>query len=338
MKFINALVLPVTFAKINPKFQTPDQIFKEVTEKSQQILETSPLVILKSAGNYPTHDPTDFEGEHLINLSENLSNARNVLMSNPEIGVEESDNKCGWHGCESTSSHYFDASYAINGKPMRESELFDYRVTGFDIFYSYSQYSKNTAFVADIADNPTVDFVKVWPPINSVWDYIRYADYHQMRVFVNDVECLAIDNYNNAKIWAMINDSNGYNYTAAIYKCEVPVENAYTIRAHKENGLMAFKEIEIYAPTTTTLQQNLVEIPVDQAGSLSALNSMKNNLAVDEIVSHGCHCSKYSNNKLVGGYVVDEMDSMCRMWNSKRRCLTLPGGACENGIDFKFFN
>ena len=51
-----------------------------------------------------------------------------------------------------------------------------------------------------------------------------------------------------------------------------------------------------------------------------------------------CHCSKYSNSEFVGGDAVDELDKMCLEWNNKLKCLTLQGGACENGIDFSFFN
>jgi len=343
MKLINALIFPVAFSKRTPKFQTPDEAFEDFTQKAQKLLENEPLDELedpfKSALDYPTHNPADFEGENLNNLSDNLSNARNVLMKNPETGEEDSDNKCGWNGCEGKYSHYYDASYAINGKPMRGEELPDYRETGFDVFASFSGYRRNTAFVADIANNPTVDFVKVWPPINGQYEYIEYAHFNKMRVFVNDVECFMIDRYSTKKVKDMVKDSNGYygyDYTAMIYKCEEPVKNAYTIRAHKANaGWLTFKEIEIYGPNKPN---RVVEIPVDQAGSLSAIAVMNNKIAVKDIVNHGCHCSKYSNSEFVGGYAVDEMDSMCQEWNSKLKCLTLPEGACENGIDFDFFN
>ena len=68
---------------------------------------------------------------------------------------------------------------------------------------------------------------------------------------------------------------------------------------------------------------------------------MKNynqNIAANNIINHGCHCSKYSDNEFTGGPAVDIMDRMCQDWNAKLKCLGLPGGACENGIDFNFFS
>jgi hypothetical protein len=339
MKLINALILPAVFTKRTPKDQDPKKILQNFIEKLEKIEEEDPtddVDFFKANVDYPTHDPADFEGDNLINLSENLSNPRNVLMRNPETGEENSDNKCGWNGCNSRYTHYYHVDYAIDGEPKRKTEdqaRLDRAEKWYGIFFSYSGLRRNGAFVADIANNPTVGFVKVWPPINGNHDLSGYSNYNRMRVFVNDVECFAIDSYSNKWMKDNIRE-NPYDYQAAIFNCETPVKNAYTVRAHQANHWITFKGIEIYAPVE---QKQVVEVPVNQAGSLSVLNQMNKKVALKNIVEHGCHCSKYSENEFVGGYAVDEMDKMCQQWNIKLKCLTLSEGACENGIDFEFF-
>lgn len=339
MKLINALILPAVFTKRTPKDEDPKKILQNFIDELEKIEEEDPsddVDFFKAAVDYPTHDPADFEGDNLINLSENLSNPRNVLMRNPETGEENSENKCGWMGCNHRYTHYYHVDYAIDGEPMRKKEeqaALEIEEKWYGIFFSYTGLRRNGAFVADIDNNPTVGFVKVWPPINGNHDLSGYSNYYGLRVFVNDVECFPIERYSNK--WMVDNiRENPYDYKAAIFNCEEPVENAYTVRAHQADYWITFKEIEIYAPLE---QKQVVEVPVNQAGSLSVLKEMNNKLALKDIVQHGCHCSKYSNNEFVGGYAVDEMDRMCQEWNNKLKCLTLPGGACENGIDFEFF-
>jgi len=335
MKFINALILPAVYTQITLKDQEPEKAFEDFMEELARIEEENPtgdIDFFKATVDYPTHNPADFEGDDLINLSENLSNPRNVEMRNPETGEENSENKCGWYNCaEMGSMNYadFHVDQAIDGKRLRKKDR------PYGTFFSWRELRQNSSFVADIANNPTVGFVKVWPPVSYRYEYylniIKYAQFDTMRVFVNDIECFAIDRYNRQWMTDMIAE-NPYDYQAAIFNCEEPVENAYTIRAHQRDTWITFNEIEIYSPL------KLVQVPVDQAGSLSVLGHMNKKLALEDIVGHGCHCSKYSHNELVGGYAIDEMDKMCREWNNKLRCLTLPEGACENGIDFEFFN
>ena len=54
-------------------------------------------------------------------------------------------------------------------------------------------------------------------------------------------------------------------------------------------------------------------------------------------MTHGCHCSKWTRRKNVGGSPIDDLDFTCRELNAKLRCLQLPGGACSDGIDFTFY-
>jgi len=286
---------------------------------------------------YPTHDPADFEGDEIVNLSENLSNPRNVRMLDVESGEELSENLCGFYHCDDGgASGYHHARHAINGEPLRQKSLrFPLAIHGFGFFLSHRSNYKKSAFVADIENSPTVGFVKLWPPINAPFDYSFLTNFAVTRVFVNDVECFQIENYTPTKVREMIYSEDGYNYPGMVYKCAENVKNAYTIRAHNDDKWLAFKEIEIYAPIDQT---NVLQVPIEQSKTLLFMKDFNDKLAINKILTHGCHCSKYSDNEFTGGQAIDTMDKMCQDWNAKLKCLTLPGGSCENGIDFNFFN
>jgi len=78
----------------------------------------------------------------------------------------------------------------------------------------------------------------------------------------------------------------------------------------------------------------LVNIPVNQAMNVQALEQFNNKVNANAIINHGCHCSKYSRTENVGGSPVDELDAGCQDWNKKINCLSMEGGSCENGVDF----
>merc|ERR1712047_58724 len=285
---------------------------------------------------YPTHDPADFEGDDIINLSENLSNPRNVKMLDVESGEELSDNYCGFYTCdEGGASGYFHSRLAVNGETLKGSIKFPLTVHGFGFFLSYRSLYKKSAFVADIENNPTVGFVKLWPPITGPWDWSYHTNFARTRVFVNDVECFQIENYTPSKVRDIVYSGDGETYPGLVYKCAENVQNAYTIRAHNDDKWLTFKEIEIFAPNDQT---RVLQVPVEQSKTLLFMREFNEKLAVKKILTHGCHCSKYSDNEFTGGQAIDTMDRMCQDWNSKLKCLTLPGGACQNGIDFNFFN
>lgn len=205
---------------------------------------------------YPTHNPADFEGEDIINLSENLSNPRNVKMLDVESGEELSDDLCGFYGCsDGGSSSYFHSRLAVNGETLKGSIKFPLSVYGFGFFLTHRSSYKKSAFVADIENNPTVGFVKLWPPITGPWNWSPHTNFARTRVFVNDVECFQIENYTPAKVRDIVNSGDGETYPGLVYKCAENVQNAYTIRAYNDDRWLTFKEIEIFAPNDQTRVQ-----------------------------------------------------------------------------------
>lgn len=79
-----------------------------------------------------------------------------------------------------------------------------------------------------------------------------------------------------------------------------------------------------------------VEIPVDDAipRTLHYCPEEVTPEEVEELKLHGCHCSKLGSLtnfiQMLGGLgKVDAIDEACKWWHNGRRCLTLPGGACD---------
>jgi len=340
MKLVNALLLPAFMAQrasqeesFEPSRPTPPP-------------DAPPGDGFKSTGYFDaTHDPSLFDRsvETNINLSSNLANARDVEMHDLETLNEDSADMCGLHGCTGSWKHVYPPSQAINGEPLRQRSV-NVGQNGSGMYFA-SKWSNafSQAWVADINNSPAVGFVKVWPPINARYDYSTWVQWQNLRVFVNDQECFAIEYYDTNKIKEIFRQPS-YDYEALVWNCPTWVENANKVIVHGGSGYhtMSWKEVEIFAPNgqqaSPVVEPVVHQIPVDQANMLATVGQFHPEVKADKVASHGCHCAKYSRNEFVGGPPVDNLDSLCQQWNMKNHCLTLPGGACENGIDFTFFN
>ena len=258
MKLIATVLFPLVYSQGQENdFAGAASIILKTNEEIQKIEQNDALPHFEPFktldGMTPTHDPADFEGEDIINLSENLSNARNVKMLDVESGEELSGNTCGFWGCQGDSSIWFHADHAIDGEPQRQPSL-NYPLIehGFSFFFSNRFLYTKSAFVADIENEPTVGFVKLWPSKNANYDFTYHTTYYSTRIFVNDIECLPIEHYSPERVQEMLNMGNGFDYPGMIFKCAENVEKAYTIRAHNAERWLTFKEIEIFAPIEQT--------------------------------------------------------------------------------------
>jgi len=99
-------------------------------------------------------------------------------------------------------------------------------------------------------------------------------------------------------------------------------------------AILAFATVVSAEPVAKPL---LFNSPVNPGMALDTMESFNKNINAKAIKNHGCHCAKYSRTDNIGGLPVDELDSACLDWNKKLRCVTLEGGACENGIEFTSF-
>lgn len=82
------------------------------------------------------------------------------------------------------------------------------------------------------------------------------------------------------------------------------------------------------------------EIPFNVLiGGKEALNLFFNfnQTIVDQLLTHGCWCAKlnlgFKNSVQLGGPPADELDKICKLWISDRRCCRIDGGPCQNEFD-----
>ena len=60
--------------------------------------------------------------------------------------------------------------------------------------------------------------------------------------------------------------------------------------------------------------------------------------AAQEVVQHGCWCSKISGFRPeFAGQHVDELDRLCKEWSIKRRCNGMVGGSCPSNFGVKVY-
>ena len=282
MKLVNTLLLPAFMAQ---RASQPESF-----EPSAPTPLPDAVPDLRSTGYFDaTHDPSLFDRsvETNINLSSNLANARDVEMHNLETLEEDSADMCGFHGCTGSYSHLYLPGQAIDGVPLRQSSV---NLSNGSGMYYANKYSSalSQAWVADINNSPAVGFVKIWPPINAKYDYSKWVKWVDLRVFVNDQECFAIEYYDNNKIKEIFKQPS-YDYEALVWNCPTWVENAEKVIVHGGSGYwtMAWKEVEIFAPNgqqaSPVVEPVVHQIPVDQANMLATVGQFYPEVKVDKV-------------------------------------------------------
>ena len=251
----------------------------------------------------PRYDWRDFDTDDYENISGDMTNARNVRMPDIESGtITSSTDQCGFYGCNDRygvpyATNPFRASNALNGQPRNQGVAFqNFHNKGFYKFFAnsvddgqdsgmfkgYYSWTRtrdrlyDNAWVADIQNDPTVEFIKIWPGFQ--WHpQFYYSSMVGLRVFINEVECNPIEYYNMNRIreflpWPTNDPNNPFSWddpqadqtfadygteATYIFKCEGGVQNANSIRIKHDAGYLVFNEVEIFSkrsrcPTTET--------------------------------------------------------------------------------------
>ena len=188
-----------------------------IDEDNGLLDDSSPFTYFAPRRNWQDFDSNEYE-----NISQDMTNPRNVLMYDIETGdMAENYAQCGFYGCNDMNkvpytSNPFGPANALDGRTHNEGTAFqnfhnypdanyfdansadDGQNSG--LFRGYlwwdneDEFLFQNAWIADIQNNPTVEFVKIWPAFNWISPFydINMAG---LRVFVNEVECLPIEYY-----------------------------------------------------------------------------------------------------------------------------------------------
>ena len=62
-----------------------------------------------------------------------------------------------------------------------------------------------------------------------------------------------------------------------------------------------------------------------------------NETIVEQLLAHGCWCAKlnlgHKNSVKLGGTPIDEIDQLCKLWITDRRCMRIEGGSCYSALE-----
>ena len=238
----------------------------------------------------PRYDWRALDTDEYENISGKLKNARNVRMPDIESGLITEGDHCGFYGCNDYNgtpfqTNPFGPQNAIDGnthnqgalyqnfhnKPFREKfaagSEFDGQNSG--MFQGYAPWYRtqnprimDNAWVADIEDSPTVEYIKIWPAFNWIEPFF-YVGAVGLRVTINNVECNPIEYYDINRVrsflpWYSVPNSMSFvgqdrtfadygSEAAYFFKCDTPIQNANSIKIKHDAGILAFNEVEIFS-------------------------------------------------------------------------------------------
>lgn len=156
------------------------------------------------------HDPDVFKGSDVIDHSAKMSNARFSRVNNFDEG-----NEIGYD-ISSYYDSYYNADYCLDGTPNYVDSI-----RGPCVARSRS----TDAWFADINDNPTVTFVKVWLGYYNQFFHHNWGQHWMYRTFVDNVECFPIEYYSNDVITQLFNERE-----PMIFNCQETVVSASKVR------------------------------------------------------------------------------------------------------------
>jgi hypothetical protein len=256
----NAVTTPRSSNNENPSASNDEELLPPISTDfdSAYVSEDESFGFRNAEYFDPTHDPNDFLSEDHENISDKMYNVRHVRMNDFESGKEDSSDLVSYYGPNHPYSYVWAATNAANGQPKNQGRAFANHYSngalGSGCFHSHYNHWRQ-AWVADIQGNPTVSFVKIWPPFSYHAWYRGNYQWQYLRVIVNDVECFPIEYYSYQRVREMVEGPGGWHgnrefndyHHAMVFNCPEPVQNANTIRVNNPRSWTFFKEVEIYA-------------------------------------------------------------------------------------------
>merc|ERR1712110_66376 len=259
-----------------------------------------------------------------IGSSINLSNARFARVDDQELGNElfAVPPYISWANEPEWGAHN-----GINGD----------RLGGFVPYHTGgTTYLEPVNWFADIENNPSVNFVRIWAPNHANLNIF----FNAVRVYIHSaeemVECFQTEFYTLART-AQLREAG----QALILGCPTTIHNAQKVRVDADQ-LISFNELEVAWGPHTGEEPPATSDTADSAADLLSKiletvgDHNVDNIQADDFLSHGCYCPRLDGTTVFKGPTISKLDKLCQRFSHCGICSGDIECGAGNGYPFTF--